>query len=141
MADPSFAPPSRIVVAGASLAGLSAAEALRRLGYFGDLVLVGDEPHPPYDRPPLSKQAQPLAYNTATPSPAPRQAPVAQIPRARGHAANRLQGSGADRPQRPNSRTAPIAENFTQFDCDRSIGIPIMSPRPLPLEHGKMRRC
>ena len=38
MADPSFAPPSRIVVAGASLAGLSAAEALREFGYCGDLV-------------------------------------------------------------------------------------------------------
>src|SRR5947209_124922 len=69
MADPSFAPPSRIVVAGASLAGLSAAEALRRLGYCGDLVLVGDEPHPPYDRPPLSKQVltRRLSTDTALP--------------------------------------------------------------------------
>ncbi|QIQ07097.1 NAD(P)/FAD-dependent oxidoreductase [Streptomyces liangshanensis] len=47
---------SRIVVVGASAAGLTAAEALRREGYGGRLTLVGDEPHLPYDRPPLSKQ-------------------------------------------------------------------------------------
>jgi NADPH-dependent 2,4-dienoyl-CoA reductase/sulfur reductase-like enzyme len=45
-----------IVVAGASLAGLRAAEQLRESGFDGSLVLVGDEPHLPYDRPPLSKQ-------------------------------------------------------------------------------------
>ncbi|WP_030946515.1 NAD(P)/FAD-dependent oxidoreductase [Streptomyces sp. NRRL S-646] len=46
----------RIVVVGASAAGLAAAETLRREGYDGALTLVGDEPHAPYDRPPLSKQ-------------------------------------------------------------------------------------
>ncbi|WP_329343907.1 FAD-dependent oxidoreductase [Streptomyces sp. NBC_00663] len=45
-----------IVVVGASAAGLAAAETLRREGYAGPLTLVGDEPHAPYDRPPLSKQ-------------------------------------------------------------------------------------
>jgi len=44
------------VVVGASAAGLAATETLRREGYDGTLTLVGDEPHPPYDRPPLSKQ-------------------------------------------------------------------------------------
>jgi NADPH-dependent 2,4-dienoyl-CoA reductase/sulfur reductase-like enzyme len=46
----------RIVVVGASLAGLRAAETLRDRGFDGQLTLVGDEPHRPYDRPPLSKQ-------------------------------------------------------------------------------------
>uniref|UniRef100_UPI000B14A3E7 FAD-dependent oxidoreductase n=1 Tax=Streptomyces ossamyceticus TaxID=249581 RepID=UPI000B14A3E7 len=46
----------RILVVGASAAGLAAAETLRREGYEGTLTLVGDEPHVPYDRPPLSKQ-------------------------------------------------------------------------------------
>ncbi|MGW2461254.1 NAD(P)/FAD-dependent oxidoreductase [Streptomyces sp. NPDC001761] len=46
----------RIVVVGASLAGLRAAEALREEGFTGSLTVVGDEPHAPYDRPPLSKQ-------------------------------------------------------------------------------------
>jgi 3-phenylpropionate/trans-cinnamate dioxygenase ferredoxin reductase subunit len=45
-----------VLVVGASLAGLRGAEALRRQGYDGRLILVGDEPHPPYDRPPLSKE-------------------------------------------------------------------------------------
>ncbi len=45
-----------IVVVGASLAGLRAAETLRQDGYDGRIVLVGAEDHLPYDRPPLSKQ-------------------------------------------------------------------------------------
>lgn len=46
----------RIVVVGASLAGLSAIEKLRALGYDRELVLIGCENELPYDRPPLSKQ-------------------------------------------------------------------------------------
>ncbi|WP_040774167.1 NAD(P)/FAD-dependent oxidoreductase [Nocardia pneumoniae] len=45
-----------IVIVGAGLAGLRTAEELRRAGYDGELVLVGDEARLPYDRPPLSKQ-------------------------------------------------------------------------------------
>ncbi|MGV9328887.1 NAD(P)/FAD-dependent oxidoreductase [Streptosporangium sandarakinum] len=44
------------VVVGASLAGLRAAETLREEGFAGTLTMIGDEPHEPYDRPPLSKQ-------------------------------------------------------------------------------------
>jgi 3-phenylpropionate/trans-cinnamate dioxygenase ferredoxin reductase subunit len=46
----------RIVIVGASLAGLRAAEALRGEGFTGSLTLIGDESGEPYDRPPLSKQ-------------------------------------------------------------------------------------
>ena len=46
----------RIVIVGASLAGLRGAEALRREGFRGQLTIIGDEPGEPYDRPPLSKQ-------------------------------------------------------------------------------------
>ena len=44
-----------LAIVGASLAGLSAARAARAQGFTGRLVIIGDEPHRPYDRPPLSK--------------------------------------------------------------------------------------
>jgi len=45
----------KIAIVGAGLAGISAARTLRGEGYDGELVLIGDEPHRPYDRPSLSK--------------------------------------------------------------------------------------
>jgi NADPH-dependent 2,4-dienoyl-CoA reductase/sulfur reductase-like enzyme len=47
----------RAVVVGAGLGGLRAAEALRTRGFAGEVVVVGDEPWAPYNRPPLSKEA------------------------------------------------------------------------------------
>lgn len=47
---------TRIVVVGASLGGLRAAEQVRAAGHAGELVVIGDEPHRPYNRPPLSKE-------------------------------------------------------------------------------------
>ncbi|MFD5829459.1 NAD(P)/FAD-dependent oxidoreductase [Lentzea sp. NPDC060358] len=44
-----------IAIIGASLAGLRSAQALRQQGFDGRLVVIGDEVHLPYDRPPLSK--------------------------------------------------------------------------------------
>lgn len=46
----------RIVIVGASLAGLRAAETLRSDGFEGEVIVIGAEPHRPYDRPPLSKK-------------------------------------------------------------------------------------
>lgn len=46
----------RVVVAGASMGGLRAAEQLRAAGWTGTITVVGDEPHMPYNRPPLSKE-------------------------------------------------------------------------------------
>lgn len=48
--------PGRIVVAGASMGGLRAVEQLRAAGWTGTITVVGDEPHMPYNRPPLSKE-------------------------------------------------------------------------------------
>jgi 3-phenylpropionate/trans-cinnamate dioxygenase ferredoxin reductase component len=45
-----------VVIVGASMGGLRAAETLRKSGYTGRLVVIGDEPHAPYNRPPLSKE-------------------------------------------------------------------------------------
>ncbi|MGW4126014.1 NAD(P)/FAD-dependent oxidoreductase [Nocardia sp. NPDC004711] len=53
----------RVVVVGASSAGLTAVETLRRLGFDGAISLVGDESYLPYDRPPLSKQILTGAWN------------------------------------------------------------------------------
>ncbi len=44
-----------VVVVGAGLAGATAVTTLREAGYDGRIVLFGAEPHPPYERPPLSK--------------------------------------------------------------------------------------
>ena len=44
------------IIIGASLTGASAAATLRQDGFDGDVILIGEEPHPPYERPSLSKQ-------------------------------------------------------------------------------------
>lgn len=49
-------PVESVAVVGAAVAGLHAVEQLRAFGFRGRITLVGDEPHLPYDRPPLSKQ-------------------------------------------------------------------------------------
>ncbi len=46
----------QVVIAGAGLAGLRAAEELRALEYQGSITMIGAERHPPYDRPPLTKK-------------------------------------------------------------------------------------
>jgi len=55
MSDP-VPPEGTVVVIGASLAGLRAAEEIRHEGHTGPVIVVGEEIHAPYDRPPLSKQ-------------------------------------------------------------------------------------
>ncbi|MFF8423392.1 FAD-dependent oxidoreductase [Streptomyces sp. NPDC015680] len=55
-AEEAFRRTGRIVIVGASLAGLRASWTLRREGFTGSLTVIGEEPDLPYDRPPLSKQ-------------------------------------------------------------------------------------
>lgn len=60
-------PIAHIVIAGAGQAGGRAAEALRSRGFKGSITMIGDEPHPPYERPQLSKEMlcspdAPVAY-------------------------------------------------------------------------------
>jgi NADPH-dependent 2,4-dienoyl-CoA reductase/sulfur reductase-like enzyme len=63
----------RILVAGASMGGLRAAEQLRAAGWTGRVTVIGDEPHMPYNRPPLSKEVlagqAPFASLAFTPKP------------------------------------------------------------------------
>ena len=47
----------KIVIAGHGIAGLTAGDALRRQGFQGDLTIIGEDPHPTYSRPALSKAA------------------------------------------------------------------------------------
>ncbi|MGI5425243.1 NAD(P)/FAD-dependent oxidoreductase [Streptomyces sp. CA-179760] len=53
--EPGPCAPRRVVVAGAGMAGVQTAVALREQGFTGTVTLIGAEPHQPYDRPPLSK--------------------------------------------------------------------------------------
>src|SRR6516225_12390375 len=58
---------ANIVIAGAGQAGGRAAEALRARGFRGSITMIGEEPHPPYERPQLSKAMlqtpdMPVAY-------------------------------------------------------------------------------
>ncbi|MFT4247622.1 MAG: FAD-dependent oxidoreductase [Pseudomonas sp.] len=57
--------PAHVLVVGASASGLCTVEALRRRGYAGRITVIGDEVHPPYDRPPLSKQVLSGAWEPA----------------------------------------------------------------------------
>ena len=68
--DGDFMHAGRVVIVGASLAGLRAAEKLREEGFAGSLTLVGEESAEPYDRPPMSKQVlegRIPAHHTALP--------------------------------------------------------------------------
>ncbi len=51
-----LAPDARVIVVGASLAGLRTVESLRSSGFAGPITLLSDELVAPYDKPPLSKQ-------------------------------------------------------------------------------------
>ena len=48
--------PKSVVIVGASMGGLRAAEALRNNGFDGQITVIGEEVHAPYNRPPLSKE-------------------------------------------------------------------------------------
>lgn len=55
IAAPALGTPSTIAIVGTGQAGGWAAHTLRQEGFAGRIVIVGDEPHPPHERPPLSK--------------------------------------------------------------------------------------
>jgi NADPH-dependent 2,4-dienoyl-CoA reductase/sulfur reductase-like enzyme len=84
-----FDPSGRIVIVGASLAGLCAAEAIRAEGFRGHVTVIGEEQHLPYDRPPLSKAVLaglvPAAHTTL-----PRRASLADVDWRLGAAATGL---------------------------------------------------
>lgn len=113
---------------GGSLGGLRSAEALRRAGFTGELVVVGDEEHLPYSRPPLSKEV--LAAGVTHASVAfPLRSAVSDVQWRLGSAATALD---LDR------RTVTLADSATlEFDGLvvatglRARRVAITGPRPL----------
>ena len=76
---------SRFVVIGGGHAAGQAVASLRQDGFEGEIVVIGDEPHVPYQRPPLSKQ-----YLSGEHTHRPRvSARGGVLPGAQGHAASR----------------------------------------------------
>src|SRR5215207_678004 len=68
-----MATPTTAVIVGANFAGHAAATALRKHGFDGRVVMIGDEPERPYERPPLSKDyllglIEPEEFYLASPS-------------------------------------------------------------------------
>lgn len=116
--------PRHVAIVGASVAGLTAAESLRkREGFDGRITLIGDEPHLPYDRPPLSKQV--LSGKWEPERAALRRAAdieALQLDLLMGHKAVAL---------RPSQRTVELAAGAA-VDCDAVVIATGIVPRQLP---------
>jgi NADPH-dependent 2,4-dienoyl-CoA reductase/sulfur reductase-like enzyme len=116
----------RVVIAGAGLAGLRTAEALRRRGYDGSIVLVGAEPGLPYDRPPLSKEV--LTGTRAAQSTTLRSAEELA-----GLAVEMRAGERVEQVD-PHARTVRVGRETLPFD--RLVVATGARPRPFPLGAG-----
>jgi NADPH-dependent 2,4-dienoyl-CoA reductase/sulfur reductase-like enzyme len=113
---------ARVVVVGASLAGLRTAEALRDVGHDGPITVIGDEEQPPYDRPPLSKQV-PLGFAPARKTGLPRLRNLDGVEWLLGVAA-----TGLDREQ----RQVHLADG-RRVDYDRVVIATGVRSRPWPV--------
>jgi 3-phenylpropionate/trans-cinnamate dioxygenase ferredoxin reductase subunit len=116
-----------MVIVGAGECGARAALGLREAGYQGPVTLIGDEPHVPYERPPLSKE-------TLTEGAGPQPKGVS------GH--ERLTEAGID--FRPSVRVARIDRSARRIDLEGGASLAYdklllatgATPRRLPLAEG-----
>ncbi len=113
---------ARVVIVGASLAGLRTAEALRDVGHDGPITVIGDEEQPPYDRPPLSKQV-PLGFAQARKTGLPRLRNLDGVEWVLGVAA-----TGLDREE----RQVALADG-RRVDYDRVVIATGVRSRPWPV--------
>ena len=121
---------ARVVIVGASLAGLRTAEALRDVGHDGPISVIGDEEQPPYDRPPLSKQV-PLGFAPARKTGLPRLRNLDGVEWLLGVAA-----TGLDR----GERQVALADG-RRVDYDRVVIATGVRSRPWPVAEGGVRRA
>ena len=121
-------PSSTIAVVGASLAGLRAAEALRAEGHRGPVVVIGAEPHLPYDRPP-AVQAVPGRHVGARPRP-PATGGEARRPRARPSPGPQRRGTRPRGAHARARRREPTCDSTGW--CSPPAPTPVPSPEPPP---------
>jgi 3-phenylpropionate/trans-cinnamate dioxygenase ferredoxin reductase subunit len=114
---------STVLVVGASLAGWRAVETLRSEGFDGTISLIGEEPHLPYDRPPLSKQV--LAGTWP-----PEKAVLADKRRSSEHRVHEVLGRRAIRLD-AESRKVEL-DDGTILEGDGIVVTAGARPRPLP---------
>ncbi|MDQ6435617.1 FAD-dependent oxidoreductase [Mesorhizobium sp. LHD-90] len=120
-----------MVIVGAGECGASAALALREQGYAGPVTLIGAEPHPPYERPPLSKdamadEAEPMPKHAASPQRL-TEAGVTHLAATEVRVIDR------------QAKTVATADGAS-LGYDRLLIATGSSPRRLPLAEGS-RRC
>ena len=111
----------RIVIVGAGLGGLRTSEELRRAGHDGEIVLVGDESHLPYDRPPLSKDVVRGETDDVTLKPADHYDDL-RVDLRLGSAAAALDSA---------ARTVTLADGTT-LDYDHLVIATGLTPRRIP---------
>jgi NADPH-dependent 2,4-dienoyl-CoA reductase/sulfur reductase-like enzyme len=122
-ADESTLPDTaRVVIVGASLAGLRTAEGLRECGFRGAVTVIGDEDEEPYDRPPLSKQVL-IGLAAADETRLPRLTDLQDVEFLLG-----VPAVGLDR-----ARRAVVLEDGRNVEYDRLVVATGVRSRPWPV--------
>lgn len=122
-----------VVIAGAGMAGLRAAEQLRAAGWAGAITVVGAEPHPPYNRPPLSK-----GLLVSPDDDAGAVDRIAFRQRASTHDVDWRLGTAIETASLPD-RTVWLADG-TELRYDGLVAATGLRPRRLPVEGAPGRR-